>query len=91
MTGIYAFYALALDVHTWICMGAVNDLRETYDSLSAVFGYTERLSQIVRGWPNPQWMFVRPNTSLTEVGDVELRTYEVSNDGIIQSRAERNV
>lgn len=42
-------------------------------------------------WPNPRWKFVQPSTFLTEDGDVELRTYEVSNEGIIQSWEERNV
>lgn len=91
MTGMYALYALAFDVHIWICMGAVKNLQETYDSLTTVLGYTERLRQIVCEWPNPQWKLVQPNTFLTDDGDVELRTYEVSNEGIIQSWAERNV
>lgn len=56
-----------------------------YESLSAVDGDYETCRQTVLSKPEPKCKFVQPNTFLREDGTVELREYEASNVGIIQS------
>lgn len=41
--------------------------------------------------PEPRWKFVQANIVLKQDGKVELRVYEESNEGIIQSFAEKGV
>lgn len=41
--------------------------------------------------PEPRWKFVQANTVVKEDGEVELRACEVSNEGIMQSLAEKGV
>ena len=54
-------------------------------------GEHEAWRQTVVSKPEPRWKFVQPNTVLTGDGEVHLRVYEESNEGIIQSFAERGV
>lgn len=56
-----------------------------------VDGEYEAWRQIVVSKPQPRWKFVQANTVLKDDGEVELRVYKESNEGIIQSFAERRV
>lgn len=59
--------------------------------LSIVDGQYEVWRQTVVLNPEPKWKFVQPNTFLKDDGTVELREYEASNIGIIQSFFERGL
>lgn len=64
---------------------------EFYTALSLVRGKFEAWRQIVCAKTmGPGWKFVQANTFL-EDGGVVMKTYEESNEGIIQSWAERDV
>lgn len=52
--------------------------------------YAEALREIVCARPEPRWKFVQPNTFIKK-GKVRLKTYDESDEGIIQSWAERGV
>lgn len=78
-------------LHVWWCIANVQSCREFYEPLSVVDGEYEAWRQIVASKPEPGWKFVQANTVLKEDGKVELRVYEESNEGIIQSFAERGV
>lgn len=78
-------------IHVWRCIADVKSCREFYERLSVVDGECEAWRQIVASKPELGWKFVQPNTVLKEDGEVELRVYEESNEGIIQSFAERGV
>lgn len=77
-------------LHIWRCVADVEACKEFYESLTEVTGIYEEWRQIVSLRPEPRWKFVQPNTFVKgEV--VEIKTYEVSNEGIIQSWVDRNV
>ncbi|KAI9842894.1 MAG: hypothetical protein M1837_006726 [Sclerophora amabilis] len=78
-------------IHVWRCIADVKSCREFYEPLSVVDGESEAWRQIVTSKPEPGWKFVQANTVLKEDGDVELKMYEASNEGIIQSFAERGI
>ncbi|KAJ5703242.1 dipeptidyl peptidase III [Penicillium malachiteum] len=78
-------------IHVWRCIADVKSCREFYEPLSVVDGEYEAWRQIVISNPEPNWKFVQPNTILKENGEVDLKTYQSSNEGIIQSFAERDV
>lgn len=78
-------------IHTWRCIAGVKSCREFNAPLSGVDGEYEAWRQIVVTKPEPRWKFVQANTVLKEDGEVELRVYEESNEGIIQSFAEKGV
>lgn len=58
--------------------------------MCAVTGEYEEWRRIVCSKPRPRWKFVQPNT-VVEGDTVEMRVYEESNEGIIQSWVERGV
>lgn len=85
-------------LHIWRCTADYASCREYYEPLCAVDGQYEEWRQIVCSRPSPRWKFVQPNTFLREEireggrdEVVELRVYEESNEGIVQSWAERGV
>jgi dipeptidyl-peptidase-3 len=78
-------------IHIWHCTADVDACRTFYEALSAAEGEFEIWRQIVASNPEPMWKFVQPNTFLNEDGSVELREYEASNVGIIQSFFERRI
>jgi dipeptidyl-peptidase III len=41
--------------------------------------------------PEPGWKFVQANTFWKDDGEVELKVYDESNEGIIESFAERSI
>ncbi|ATY65681.1 dipeptidyl peptidase III [Cordyceps militaris] len=79
------------NIHVWRCTADVDACRPFYESLSAVDGEYEVWRQIVASKPEPPWKFVQANTFLNDDGQVELRVYSESNEGIIQSFADRGI
>jgi dipeptidyl-peptidase-3 len=78
-------------IHIWHSTADITACRPFYEALSTVSGDHELWRQIVASNPEPKWKFVQPNTFLRDDGTVELREYEASNIGIIQSFFERNI
>ena len=78
-------------IHIWRCIADVKSCREFYEPLSVVDGEYEAWREIVASKPEPGWKFVQANTILQEDGEVDLKVYEKSNEGIIQSFAERGI
>ncbi|KAM3477702.1 hypothetical protein MY5147_002552 [Beauveria neobassiana] len=77
-------------LHMWRCTADVSSCKELYEALCAVDGDYEEWRKIVCSKPSTKWKFVQPNTFLN--GDsVEMKVYDESNEGIIQSWAERNI
>lgn len=58
--------------------------------MCAVDGVYEEWRKIVVSKPNMRWKCVQPNT-FVRAGNIEVKVYAESNEGIIQSWAERNV
>ncbi|GES66670.1 hypothetical protein ATETN484_0016021700 [Aspergillus terreus] len=77
-------------LHIWRCTADVSSCKEFYEPMCAVDGVYEQWRQIVCSKPKPRWKFVQPNTFVNG-GDVELKVYAESNEGIIQSWAERGI
>jgi len=77
-------------LHIWRCTADVKPCREFYESLAAVDGVYEEWRQVISTKPESRWKFVQANTFLID-GSVEVREYEESNEGIIQSWVERGV
>ncbi|KAH8708706.1 Dipeptidyl peptidase 3 [Beauveria bassiana] len=78
-------------IHVWRCTADIGPCRPFYEALSAVDGQYEVWRKIVASKPEPPWKFVQANTILRDDGHVELKVYEESNEGIIQSFADRCV
>ncbi|KAJ8057922.1 hypothetical protein OCU04_013102 [Sclerotinia nivalis] len=76
-------------MHIWHSTADIDACRPLYKALSAVDGKYEMWRKIVVSNPEPRWKFVQPNTFFKEDGTVELREYEPSNMGIMQSFFER--
>ncbi|GAB1211055.1 hypothetical protein ATERTT37_000167 [Aspergillus terreus] len=77
-------------LHIWRCTADISHCKEFHEPMCAVDGVYEQWRQIVCSKPKPRWKFVQPNTFVNG-GDVELKVYEESNEGIIQSWAERGI
>ncbi|KAJ3493276.1 hypothetical protein NLG97_g4832 [Lecanicillium saksenae] len=71
-------------LHIWRCTADVSSCRDLYESLCVVDGEYENWRKIVCSKPNPRWKFVQPNTFINGES-VEMKVYEESNEGIIQS------
>jgi len=80
-------------LHIWRCTADVEACRPFYESLTSVEGVYEAWRQVVEKRPERRVKFVQGNTSLvyTVEGDVECKEYEESDEGIIQSWAERGI
>lgn len=78
-------------IHVWRCTADVAACKEFYEPLSAMQGEEEAWRKIVASKPEPAWKFVQANTMLTDDGKVELKVYEESDAGIIQSFADRGL
>lgn len=78
-------------LHIWRCTADVDSCEDFYEPLSAVDGEFERWRQIVASKPDAPWKFVQANTFLGVDGEVGLKVYDASNEGIIQSFAERQI
>jgi dipeptidyl-peptidase-3 len=64
--------------------------KKFYEPLCAVDSVYEEWRKIVVSKPKMKWKFVQPNTILMG-GNVQVKVYEESNEGIIQSWAERDI
>lgn len=78
-------------IHVWRCTADVASCRANYEPLSTVDGEYEVWRKIISSKPEPPWKFVQANTVLRDDEQVELVVYEESNEGIIQSFADRSV
>lgn len=78
-------------IHVWRCTADVKACTAFYDPLSSVDGEYELWRQIVASKPEPRWKFVQPNTFLNDLGEVGIRLYEESNEGIIQSFVDKRL
>ncbi|KAJ5709669.1 dipeptidyl peptidase III [Penicillium malachiteum] len=76
-------------IHIWHSTADLNACRPFYEDLSIVDGQYEIWRKIVVANKEPKWKFVQPNTFLRKDGTVELREYEATDVGIIQSFYER--
>ncbi|KAF9770755.1 hypothetical protein IL306_011624 [Fusarium sp. DS 682] len=77
-------------IQIWRCIADFESCSEFYQGLLEINDEEEQWRRVVCPKPEPRWKFVQPNTVL--VGDkVELKEYDESNEGIVQSWAERQV
>ena len=77
-------------LHIWRCTADVSACRKFYEPMCAVDDVYEEWRKIIVSKPKMRWKFVQPNTFL-KGENVEIKVYEESNEGIIQSWVERNV
>lgn len=80
-----------MHLHTMRCTADVKSCRDLYEPLSTVDGVYEEWREIVWARPTPRWKFVQANTFIKADGDVGVRVYDESNEGIIESWAERDI
>jgi dipeptidyl-peptidase-3 len=78
-------------IHVWRCTADVVACKQFYEPLSAVQGKVELWRKVVATQREPAWKFVQANTILTDDGKVQLKVYEESDAGIIQSFADRGL
>jgi dipeptidyl-peptidase-3 len=72
------------------CTADVQSCREYYENLSKVDGEYLEWRDMVLANKKPMWIFVQANTFLKD-GDVILKEYEATKEGVIQSWFERMV
>ncbi|KAF2963291.1 hypothetical protein GQX73_g10281 [Xylaria multiplex] len=89
--GKSALGPMLMRLHIYRCTADVAACKEWYESLSAVDGIYEKWRNMVVENPEPKWKFIQGNTFLGDKGEVELKIYDSSNEGIIKSFAERNL
>ncbi|KAF7596324.1 hypothetical protein BBP40_002068 [Aspergillus hancockii] len=77
-------------LHIWRCAADLFSCAQFYETLCAVDGVYKQWRQIVYSRPNQRWKFVQLNTFVNKE-IVEMKVYEGSNEGIIQSWVEREV
>ena len=92
---------LALRLHVWRCIADVDSCRNFYEPLTTVDGEYEAWRQVVVSAgaeggassvrTDPGGKIVQANTFLSQDGGVDLRVYDATNEGIIQSFFERAV
>ncbi|KAK0747420.1 dipeptidyl peptidase III [Apiosordaria backusii] len=92
---------LLLRLHLWRCTADIKSCKEFYEPLSTVDGQFETWRQTaVAAWSDetsslvqsePGSKIVQPNTFMTEDGRVELKVYDATNEGIIQSFLDRSI
>ncbi|EKJ79605.1 hypothetical protein FPSE_00290 [Fusarium pseudograminearum CS3096] len=77
-------------IHIWRCTADVSPCLEYYDKVTAVPGDHEEWRELVAKKPEPRWKFIHANTFLKD-GNVTVKEYENSNEGLIQSWVERGI
>lgn len=82
---------LLLRLHIYRCTADVDACRALYEDLSAVDGEFLAWRDVVLQAPRPKPKFVQANTFLGTSGNVILKEYEPTNEGIIRSWADRNI
>ncbi len=81
---------MLLRLHMYRCTADVQACRSYYEELSRVNGEYLKWREIVLAKNQPKWVFVQANTFL-EGDEVTLKEYEPTNEGVVQSWAERAV
>lgn len=81
---------MLLRLHMYRCTCDVQGCRSFYEELSKVDGEHLEWRTIVLAKKQPKWVFVQANTFL-DGGEAILKEYEPTNEGVIQSWAERAV
>lgn len=82
---------MLLHLHMYRCTADAAACRAYYEDLSRVEGeYLEWRETVLANKP-PPLVFLHANTFLTDEGEVELKEYEPTVEGVIQSWAERRV
>lgn len=92
---------LVLRLHVWRCIADVESCRAFYEPLTVVDGEYEAWRRIVACTgvdddsslvrTDPGGKIVQANTFLSVDGEVTLRVYDETNEGIVQSFVERAV
>ncbi|KAK4060263.1 uncharacterized protein Triagg1_10813 [Trichoderma aggressivum f. europaeum] len=77
-------------LHIWRCTADVSACSRFYEPLCIVDGVYEEWRKIVVSKPKMKWKFVQPNTFRTGES-VQVKVYDETNEGIIQSWAERDI
>lgn len=86
-----ALGAMLLRLHMYRCTADAAACREYYEGLSMVSGeFLEWRETVVRARPPPM-VFVQANTVVDGEGEVRLREYEETVEGVVRSWAERGV
>jgi dipeptidyl-peptidase III len=81
---------MLLRLHMYRCTADVQACRPYYEDLSAVEGYYLEWRRIVLSKKQPRLNYVHANTFLRD-NQVVLKEYAATNEGIVQSWAERGV
>lgn len=81
---------MLLRLHMYRCTADAQGCRTYYEDLSSVDGDYLTWRDIVLAQQQPKWKFVQANTFI-ERGQVVLKEYNPTNEGIVQSWAERRV
>lgn len=82
---------LLLKLHIYRCTADVEACREYFEDLTRVDGIFAHWRKIVIANKRPRQILVQANTFLNGDGEVSLKEYESSIEGMIQSWAERGV
>jgi hypothetical protein len=77
-------------LHVWRYTADVKACGDFYEALTKVDGEVEEWRKVVVKTPEPRWKFVQASTFLID-RKVEVKEYEESNGGIVQSWTERCV
>ncbi|KAF2228173.1 peptidase family M49-domain-containing protein [Elsinoe ampelina] len=88
--GKKALGEMLLRLHIYRCTADVAACRGFYEELTRVDGQYTQWHSIVARTSQPKWVFSQPNTFLQD-GEVVLKEYPATPEGVIQSWAEREV
>ncbi|KAI0102846.1 dipeptidyl peptidase III [Nemania sp. FL0031] len=78
------------NLHIWRCTANVKPCSDYYEEVTSVTGEHEEWRQHVARHPEPRWRFIHANTFLKD-GEVTIKEYNNTNEGMIQSWAERDI
>lgn len=79
---------MLLRLHMYRCTANVSACRAYYEDLSKVEGHYLIWKKIVASKKQPKLKYVQANTTLSH-GQVQLREYDATNEGIVESWAHR--
>ena len=82
---------LLLKLHIYRCTADVTACRQYFEELTRVEGIFAEWRRIVIANKRPRQILVQANTFLDENGNIELKEYEPTIEGMIQSWAERDI
>lgn len=88
--GKQALGDMLLKLHIYRCTADVTACRPYFEDLTIVESEHEAWRDVILANPGPRRNFVQSNTFL-EGGTVTLKEYDPTNEGLIQSWAEREV